>query len=34
MVLPGGTYDGDQPLHFADNFPDEFFYSVADSEQS
>jgi hypothetical protein len=33
VVLPGGTYAGTPPLHFADNFPDEFFYSVVDSDQ-
>ena len=33
VVLPGGTYAGTPPLHFADNFPDEFFYNVVDSDQ-
>lgn len=32
VVLPGGTYAGQTPLAFPDNFPDEFFYTVADSE--
>ena len=32
IVLPGGTYAGQPPLHFPDNYPDEFFYSVVDSD--
>ena len=32
IVLPGGTFTGQTPLSFADNFPDEFFYSVVDSD--
>ena len=33
VVLPGGTFDGTNPdLSFPDNFPDEYFYYVADSD--
>ncbi len=32
VVLPGGTFAGQAPLSFPDNFPDEFFYSVVDSD--
>ena len=33
IVLPDETYDPAKPIHFLDNFPGEFFYTVADSEQ-
>lgn len=33
VVLPGGTFDGTNPvLSLPDNFPDEYFYYVADSD--
>ena len=33
LVLPGGTFDGTNPvLSLPDNFPDEYFYYVADSD--
>ncbi len=32
IVLTGGTYTGTPPLRFPGNFPDEFFYTVTDSD--
>ncbi|MBD3782555.1 MAG: choice-of-anchor D domain-containing protein [Micrococcales bacterium] len=32
IVLAGGTYPGSGPVTFPDSFPDEFFYTVVDSD--
>ncbi len=33
IVLPGGTFGGTGPLSFPDNYPDEWFYYLAESDQ-
>lgn len=33
ILLPSASFNPTQPLSFPDNFPDEFFYAIADSDK-